>query len=174
MKTLSFDPGAAKMGWACLESEETILPPIYHDSGLIELPRGDDEAFQTYKLRVIHYWAHKGRELLEKFKPDEVVSEIVPAMGFERSVQNQLAQAAITSVQSTAFSVGFSVEQIGATTVKKAIGGNGHATKATVRNGVVKLIPELRPMVKQWTKVFDEPDSIAVGLCHLGYRSDIL
>jgi hypothetical protein len=39
-----------------------------------------------------------------------------------------------------------------------------------VRNGVLKLVPELESRRKEFVKVFDETDAIALGLCHLGYR----
>jgi hypothetical protein len=43
-----------------------------------------------------------------------------------------------------------------------------------VRNGVIKLLPELEPRKFEWTdskKTMDEPDAIAVGLTQLGYTT---
>lgn len=164
---LSFDPGAIRMGWACLTSKPESL--IYVDSGIEEIPRSDNEPFQVYKLRLIEFWAYHTNYLITKYKPYGIVSEMVPAIGFERSVQNQLAKAAITSVQTISCFLDVPVYQIGATTVKKRIGGDGKASKVKVRNGVIEILPELRPRLKDWTKIFDESDAIAIGLAYLSH-----
>ncbi len=171
MRILSFDPGAKRQGWACLEKPIGTDVPLYHGSGVVQIDRTQTEAFQAYKLRVIYTWVKETVSLFDAWHPDEIACEIVPSMGFERSVQNQLAQAAITTVQAVAIYHRKPVHQLSATTVKKKITGDGRASKAKVRNGVFKLVPETKVRFKEWVKVFDESDAIAIGLTHLGFKT---
>lgn len=100
------------------------------------------------------------------------MSEIVPVVGggnFVAATQSQLAATAVTTFQGIAVDRGYEIKQIGATTIKKKIGGKQKATKVGVRNGVIELLPILVDHKKQWTKIFEEPDALAVGLTDLGY-----
>jgi Holliday junction resolvasome RuvABC endonuclease subunit len=172
MKVLAFDPGAVRMGWAVLEKHENkgvIGTPILHASGISGVRRGDLE-YQHYRLQLIEFWLERTENLLQ-YKPDLVVNEIIPAVGggnFVVATQSQLAATAITTVQSVTLGKSIPVIQIGATTVKKRIGGNGKATKVQVRNGAMALT-NTQSLKKYWTSIMDEPDAIAIGLAAMGY-----
>jgi Holliday junction resolvasome RuvABC endonuclease subunit len=179
LRVLGLDPGAARMGFACLapgdEAENKV--PIYLGSGFLGLERQSNgkkqEPYQEYKLRLIHHWVEKSNHLLDMFEPDEVVSEIVPVVGggnFVVATQSQLAATAITTFQAVAVQRKVPIRQVGATTVKARIGGKKDATKVGVRNGVIQLIPELAERKSNWTKVFEEPDALAITLTHMGFR----
>jgi Holliday junction resolvasome RuvABC endonuclease subunit len=179
LKVLAIDPGGIRQGYACVErpeDQEENKPPIYHGSGLLGVKRLSNgkkaEPYQEWRLRIIEFWAVKAVELLDLFKPDRVVSEIVPVVGggnFVAATQSQLAATAVTTFQAIAANRGYEIKQIGATTVKAKIGGGKKATKVVVRNGVIKLIPMLADHKKEWTKEFEVPDALAVGLTDLGY-----
>lgn len=159
------------MGWGVIDVEEA-LPPAYVGSGIFGINRGD-ESWQDYKLKIIKFHADNAIYLLDNYKPDVVVGEIIPAIGghnFKSATQEQLAQAGVDSFYAIAHVMEIPVCQIAANTVKKAIGGKGDATKVKVRNGVMLLLPVLADRKKQWTKIFDEPDGIAVGLAHAGFE----
>lgn len=168
---LSLDSGARNMGWAVICG--TKGQPVYVASGVKHLPQFEDEKYQDYKMRVIAAYTDWSKNIIYTWRPKIVVAEIVPPRGFARSVQNQLAQAAITSVFATVCCLypEVKMKQISANTVKKKIGGSGSATKVQVRNGVLRVFPELRPRIKEWVKKFDEPDAIAVGLASEGIKA---
>lgn len=174
MRTLNFDPGAERCGWAVLEGDGKT-PPIYVESGVVKCKRKDKEEFQEYKLRLEEYWAYFTPALLNKYLPDKVTNETVPAVGggnFIPATQSELAKAVITAVHVIAYDRQYSVDQIAAVTIKKRIGGKKSATKVAVRNGVIVFLPELLPRKFQWQagkEGFDEPDAIATGLAYLGY-----
>jgi Holliday junction resolvasome RuvABC endonuclease subunit len=179
VKVLAFDPGGVRQGFACVERSEDgqeNKPPIYHGSGYFGVKRltngKKDEPYQEWRLRIIEFWVEKADDLLRFYKPDRVVSEIVPVVGggnFVAATQSQLAGTANTTVQSVAVDRGYPIAQVGATTVKAKIGGSKKATKVAVRNGVIKLMPLLADRKRQWTKIFEEPDALAICLTSLGY-----
>lgn len=169
MKVLSFDSGAKRLGWASVGAHN--IGPYYHLSGILALDRGDTEPFQTYRMRLTYELNASIPILFDLCEPDEVATETIPAVGFNNAVQSYVANVAATVIHTLAIQRGLPVYQIGATTVKKriAIGGK---TKVRVRNGVFELLPELAHRKSDWVKVFDEPDAIAIGLTHLGFRND--
>jgi Holliday junction resolvasome RuvABC endonuclease subunit len=168
MKVLSFDSGAERMGWAAVGKENG--KPYYHISGVLELKRGPTEPFQHYRMRLTQEVAASTVVLIDLLQPDEIASEIIPAVGFNNSTQSYLANVAITTVHVIAITRGLPIYQIGANTVKKEIAVGGK-TKVRVRNGVIQLLPELAERKSSWVKIFDEPDAIAIGLTHLGFKN---
>jgi Holliday junction resolvasome RuvABC endonuclease subunit len=172
MRLLSYDSGAERMGWSALAGDGATAP-VYIDSGIARFPR-NNKPYQTYKLELIRNWTYLGPSQFSTYKPDAIVCETMPAVGFGNAVQAELAKAAITTVIAMAMEREIPVYQLAAVTVKKQIGGKQNATKVQVRNGVIKLLPELEPRKFEWTdskKTMDEPDAIAVGLTQLGYTT---
>lgn len=171
---MSFDPGAKRMGWSVIKGDGKSTP-TWQGSGIATFERDEKEKFQVYRLRVIDFWVTRTGELLNSYKPDELINETVPAVGggnFVVATQSYLANVAITTIQTIARAKGYLVKQIGATTVKKKIGRAKNATKVKVRNGIYEIMPEMKTRHTQWTqpKCMDEPDAIAVALTHLGYE----
>lgn len=176
MRVLAFDPGAARCGWAVVDSEGGLdprsQPYCYRDSGISGLDRGKDEKYQTYRLRLVAYWVERAPELLETHKPDRVITEIVPVVGggnFVVATQSQLAATAATVIQAIAALNEVEITQVAAGTVKRKIGGVKDASKVKVRNGVLSLFPELEPRRSEFMKVFDETDAIAIAATEIGY-----
>jgi Holliday junction resolvasome RuvABC endonuclease subunit len=170
MRVLGIDPGAERCGWAVLEDG-----PTYVASGISGLPRtrnGKKALYQEYRLSLIDYWVGEAHRLL-KTRPDVVVSEVVPVAtspgsNFILAAQSQLAATVVTTIQVLATLDGIAVKQISAGTMKRKIGGVKDATKPRVRNGVLSIVPELAPRRRDFMKVFDETDAIAIGLTELG------
>lgn len=178
MRVLAFDAGAERLGWASLSREENRA--CYHISGILALHRGSAK-FQEYRMELTRELINSIPALIKLTDPDEVVTETVPAVGggnFVAATQSYLANTAITVVHTVAISMGIDVYQIGATTVQSRIAirppraSKRKATKVQVRNGVFQLLPELEDRKSEWTKVFDEPDAIAVGLVHMGFKNN--
>ena len=173
MRVMSFDSGAERMGWSVLEGDGETAP-VYIDSGIVRFHRGGME-WQPYKLRLIEYWTYVAPAMFENYKPDAIACETLPAVGggnFVAATQSELGKAAIVTVMAMAFERDIPVYQVAAVTVKTRIGGKKDATKTQVRNGVIRLLPELEPRKFEWTdakKTMDEPDALGVGLTQLGY-----
>lgn len=177
MRVLGIDGGAERLGWAILEHGTD--GPIYIDSGLVKMPRGTTE-FQQYRAELEHAYVHAltqpGSVLDQRSEPvDALVNETVPAVGSYRGTQMYLVNVAMSNVRALAIERGIPVHQIGATTVHKRLVGKRpkgkKITKVQVRNGVIKLLPELESRKRDWVKHFDEPDAIAVALAFLGYKN---
>jgi Holliday junction resolvasome RuvABC endonuclease subunit len=168
MKVLSLDPGAKRCGWAVLAGNG-VDAPHYLDSGIHGLETYTRESYHAYRLRLIEDFSMWTVKTLSEHEPDIVVSEILPVKGFSDMSQALLAATAITSVQTIASNQRYPVAQIAAVTVKCQIGGSQRATKVKVRNGVVHFLPHVKDFASHWTKLFDEPDAIGVGLAYMGY-----
>jgi Holliday junction resolvasome RuvABC endonuclease subunit len=168
MKVLSLDPGAVRMGYAVLEGDG-VDEARYWDSGCVGLARADTEPYHEHRLKLIRHFHDWAVEVLLDARPDVVVNELLPVKGFNDMSQALLAATAITTVQTVAIGAGFIVSQMASTRAKAAVTGQARATKAKVRDGVINMIPELILRKSSWTKEFDEPDAIAVGLAYLGY-----
>lgn len=178
-KVMSMDPGAERQGWAVIERDAKRIkskPPEYCGMGYFGVARevnGSKTKFEPYRLSLIEFWNEHMPILIERYEPDEFVSEIVPSVGggnFVVATQSHLALCAITICQGIAIQHGIPVFQIGATSVKAKIGGDKKATKVRVRNGVIQIMPSLADFKKEWTKIFEVPDALAIGLAHWGYK----
>lgn len=180
MNVLALDPGAERMGWAIVGRDG--FTPVYFHSGTLDLP-GKGKTYQEYRVRLVQEVAASADALLELLQTIGgefyMVNEIVPAVGgpgFMASGQSYLANTAVTVAQTMAVRRGIRVEQIAANTMqsKIAIWPKGKKTKdkkRPVRNGVIQLLPELAGRKKDWTKEFDEPDAIGIGLAELGFKN---
>lgn len=162
------------MGYAVLETLEKddgedvkSKPPKVLGHGSLGFGQGEDEKYQQHRLNLIEFWVERSKALFHSYKPDEVINEILPPVGFPNSVNVQLGLACITTVQAMALQAQIPIVQIAANTVKKTIGKTGKATKVKVRNGVYEILPELKIHHKEWTKVFDVSDAFAIGLTRL-------
>jgi Holliday junction resolvasome RuvABC endonuclease subunit len=173
MRVLAFDSGAENLGWASVGREGSS--PYYHLSGVLHLHKNESGlTFQNYRLELTRELNNSIPALIELTDPEQIVTEIIPPVGFNNPVQSYLANVAATVIHVVALDYGLPIYQIGATTVHKriAIGVKGRkVTKVQVRNGVFRLLPELEDRKKEWTKRFDEPDAIAIALSHLGFQN---
>ena len=174
MRVLAFDPGANRMGYAVLDSGPKEVESKFPSSGIAGVLQEEGETYQGHRLRIIAFWIDFTQDLINEFKPDIIVNEIVPPTGGNSAnmIHRQKAMAAITTVQVVAFQNNIPIKQIAATTVKKAVGGSGKATKVAVKNGVFNLIPSTTKFKEEWKKIYDHSDAFAVGLTELGYKNE--
>lgn len=155
------------MGFAFLDSGPELV-----ESGIYGLSRKPDEKYHAYRLRLIDYWVSQTDKMLRRRKPDVIVSEIVPIKGFSDPSQAYLAGAAITAVHAVASLRKVNHKVVSAASVKKSVARH-KATKVQIRNAVIEAFPELEPRRKEWTKIFDESDAIAIGLHYLNEAQSV-
>src|SRR5690242_7838986 len=96
MRVLAYDSGAERMGWSVLEGDGATAP-VYIDSGIEKYRKGKMD-HQPYKLKLIEHYTYVAPGHFELFRPDAVVMETLPAVGFNNGVQADLAKAAATTV----------------------------------------------------------------------------
>jgi len=151
MLVLGVDPGTNHLGYAVLEREGATERLVM--AGTLHLKANDDHQL---RLKTI-YEALIG--LIETHLPDECAVEM-PVYG--RNAQSMLklgrAQAA---AMLAALNRGLPVAQYTPSEVKKAVTGNGAATKEQVATMVTAIVGEV-------SGGFDATDAVAVALCHLG------
>lgn len=154
------------MGWALFDRTGA-----YVESGLWAFPKQEGEKFQEYRIRLAIEATKVFRKFFAKYKVDQLVNEIIPAVGggnFAVAGQSYLANVALSCLHAVAVLHHTQIEQIGATTIKVRVAGKKTATKVAIRNAVILVYPELAERKSDWTKIFDEPDAIAVFIAFKG------
>jgi Holliday junction resolvasome RuvABC endonuclease subunit len=174
MNILSVDPGATRAGWAVLGDHPAPYEgggekATYIASEVVHSPKLPNQTFQAYRLELCNYWVDLSHELIEEYKPEVVVTEVVPSRGPEIMDQLYLANVQCTTLHAIAYAYGLKVVQLSARTVQARIAKRKPGVKLTkpqVRDGVIGRLPELTDHLKG-CKVFEESDALAVGLCYL-------
>lgn len=181
MRALGIDPGAIRLGYAVVDRNGDSYSLI--KSGIVSVPRGEDELFQAYRLRAIREVVEREYELPQYEDVHGllswpglrlIVSETLPAVGGGNFVGSvEVAKAVITTMQAIHWieHSGIEWKQVGASTVKKCVVGTAKkATKVQVRNAVQEVFPELKERKWEVDLHADETDAIAVALTGLGYK----
>lgn len=174
---LGIDPGAKRLGYALIVKGKE---PKRVASGILGLERKEDETYQEYKTRLIEWWIIKFKSMLVNLEPDEVWTEIVPAVGggnFVVAAQSHLAATVATVIQTLCIEDNRPYHQVAANTVKKSIAGSGKATKVQVRNGVFAQIPSFARLHQAARKEgetmhSDETDALAIALYANARKTD--
>src|SRR4051794_6129659 len=65
LKVLAIDPGALRQGYACITKGNNGRFTLLF-SGYDGLVRGDDEAYQAYRMRLVNYWVENFRSILHQ------------------------------------------------------------------------------------------------------------
>ena len=151
MKILGIDPGLQVCGYAVIEAVNTGDCLI--EAGVV---RSDSSESIEQRLNQI---AKDMARLLKKFKPDLISVEKLYShyahprtailMGHARGVILQTAAKADVQVKS-----------FSATRIKKAVTGNGRASKTQIQNAIKSLLG-----LKEVPEPPDVADAIAAALC---------
>lgn len=165
-RIIGIDPGATRCGYSILDFRldgEKFLDPEYVSSGIFGLRRNDfDETYSQYKIRLIKNTAEVFQDLLDEHQPDLVVFEFLPVTNVgAASGQRLLAFVVATCAQLLTELNGIPWVEMSAVSIKKEITGSGKASKAQVKNALLKLLPELQERKKY---LADETDAIAVPI----------
>ena len=156
---LALDSGALRCGIALIDYSDE---PIYVHSEIFGVER-NETPYQEYRISLMVAYSVKAIALVERYKPDTIVAETLPAVGMG-GIQHQLAATATTAFLASLINKGYAIDQIAASTVKKTVAGSGTATKVGVRNGVIKVFPSLDLKLRGNKTKSDEADAIAVAL----------
>lgn len=152
-KILGIDPALHRTGWALLSLKEGKIKEIevgfFDSSGKSALQR----------LASLHLWMEQF--LVEK-NPTEMVIE---TQYVDRNVQSAFSIAMVRGIFiALAVRKELLVEECTPSEAKKAITGNGRATKEQVQK-MASLLFKLDP-----SSLFDMTDALAIALCHYHRR----
>ena len=151
MRVLGIDPGLATMGWGVVDAG--ARNPVFISCGIISTPPGMrlQERLSAIKRSI--------KELLEEYKPDEIVFE---ELFFSRNVTTALTVGAARGVaiaacaEFTPMLYEYTPMQI-----KQGITGYGKADKKQVQQ-MVKLLLNLKTVPKP----DDAADALGAAICH--------
>lgn len=151
-KILAIDPGTREMGIALLENGDLI----YH--GVVVLSRkGSPHAKLQEGRRTI-------LRLIRDFRPHVLAVE---KAFFANNRNAALLNVLVDEIRAMGRRRGLRILSLAPNTVKKAIAGNGRATKAEVAKVVISRYPELKVYLTQdrkWKQKYHENMFDAVAL----------
>lgn len=143
MRILGLDPGLERLGFGIISTspfELTNMGVISHERDY-SLPYNEDLNLGLDNI------ATQFPRLLMLYDPKEIAAEIVPVG--KLGSRSETTVAAITVCKTLAFTYGIPWKDYGANTVKLSVTGDGKATKAQVRNAILKLFPAWEPKHKE-------------------------
>lgn len=154
MRILGIDPGLQTTGFGVIETDGPRLH--YVASGTIKTREAAQGDLPT-RLKIIYEGV---REVVNRYEPHEASVEIVFVNVNPQStlLLGQARGAAIAGLLSLATSP--QVSEYTALQMKKAVVGHGHATKAQIRQMVMRLLELPREPNN------DASDALGLAICH--------
>jgi crossover junction endodeoxyribonuclease RuvC len=153
MRILGIDPGLQLTGYGCVDLRPRSHEPALIEAGVLRLKPKASLAFRLAQLK------DDLDALLEELKPEVLVVEKLFShyrhartaiiMGHARGVVLLAGQAR-----------GLRIEELAPTEIKRAVTGNGHASKNHVQRAVMKQCG-----LRQLPEPPDVADAIAIALC---------
>lgn len=153
MRILGIDPGIAIVGYSVIDAVDGVYTLV--SSGSIQTDKNKSEAGRLYEIatdleEIIK--AYKpytaGVEKLYFFKNQKTIIPVAQARGV---IMMTLEKYSISAVEYTPI------------VVKQTITGYGRASKDEVAQAVEKMVEKDG---KNWPKLDDTVDSIAIAVCH--------
>ena len=152
MKVFGIDPGSARTGYGCVQSDGTRHHLIV--CGAISIPASN--AFPQ-KLKIIHA---ELAALMTRYRPDVVAIENLFHAANARSAL-KLGHARGVAMLA-AVEAGVPIVEYTPAEVKQSVVGYGRAEKAQVQSMVQLLLGLSEPPAP-----FDASDALAIAVCHL-------
>ncbi|MCE2510227.1 MAG: crossover junction endodeoxyribonuclease RuvC [Alphaproteobacteria bacterium] len=155
MRFLGLDPGIRITGWGVIDVEGNRLTHV--GDGIVRL---DGAAPLAQRLVQLHDGL---REVIAEYAPEAAaVEETFVNRNPASTLKLGLARGVVLLAPSQA---GLAVAEYSANLVKKAVVGNGHATKDQVTMMVRTLLPGARLVTA------DAADALAVAVCDAHHRA---
>lgn len=152
MKVIGIDPGLLRTGYAVVDARRPMAPRLI-EAGLIRLP---PRASVASRLVQLH---DDLADLMAEHSPGVVsVEEVFVNAKFARTAVTMAHARGVVLL--SAQRAGASLVELAPATIKKAIAGNGQATKAQMQRAVAAQCGLAAP-----PKPPDVADAIAIALC---------
>lgn len=157
MRILGIDPGLKLTGYGCVDLREDangrVEEPVLVEAGVLRLKPNESMA---QRLNQLH---EDLCEVLEELKPQHMVVEQL--YSHYKHVRTSILMGHARGVVLLAGqSRGITIAELAATEVKKAIAGNGHASKRQVQLAVMNQCGLPEPPEPP-----DVADAIAIAIC---------
>jgi crossover junction endodeoxyribonuclease RuvC len=143
MRVLGLDPGFERLGFGVVDTEPEFKVA---NLGVIPYVWDHTRSWNENLNSGIENITEQFPRLLMLYDPKEIAAEIVPAG--KLGSKSELVTASITVCKTLAFLYGIPWNDYGANTVKLTVAGEGNATKAQVRNAILRSFPEWEPKHK--------------------------
>ena len=151
MRILGIDPGLHVCGYAILENDQNQLSLV--EAGIFKTDRTKDMPLRLNQIAV------DISSILEKFKPDIAAVEELYSHYQHPRTSILMGHARGVILQRCA-EAGIEVKSFAATKIKKAITGNGRATKIQMQRTIQALLS-----LAEMPEPNDVADAIAATLC---------
>ena len=153
VRVLGIDPGLVITGYGCLDLDEGAIEPRLVEGGAIKLTASRS---MNYRLKQLN---DDLGCVLDDLKPDLMVVETL--FSHVRQVKTAIIMGHARGVVLLAGeSRGIEFDELTAPAVKKAIAGNGRATKAQMQLSVAEQLGLAEPPSPD-----DVADALAIALC---------
>jgi crossover junction endodeoxyribonuclease RuvC len=153
MRILGIDPGLSLTGYGCVDLAEGNAEPRLVEAGVFRLKAKTSVAFRLDQL----YADLNG--VIEELKPDRMVVEKL--FSHYKQVRTAIIMGHARGVVLLAGQIhGLDIDELAVTEIKRAIAGNGHATKRQVQMAVMHQCGLAEPPSPP-----DVADAIAIALC---------
>ena len=153
-KVLAIDPGTREMGIAFFDEGKLI----YYGVKTIKKHRYPNETLKEGRKIVLR--------LIKDFKPDTLIYE---KTFFANNRSSSLLNVFIDEIKAVARRKGLEVRGFAPNTVKKAVCGNGRASKKELAKVIISKYPELKVYLTQdraWKEKYHQNmfDAVALGM----------
>ncbi len=153
MRILGIDPGLNITGYGCVDLADGELEPSLVEAGVFRLAR------KTSMVHRINQLYQDLSELLDELKPDQMAVEKL--FSHYRHVRTAILMGHARGVVLLAGRQhDVVISELAATEVKKAVTGNGHASKRQVQETVM-----VQCNLSELPEPPDVADGIAIALC---------
>lgn len=151
MRIIGVDPGTLFTGYGIVDFENNELN--YVASGIIKIPSSKEFAPRLQKIY------DDLNQIIKNYKPDEFSLE---TSFYGKNVQSALKIGYARGVSLlVAIHNNLEIKEYSPREIKKAVVGNGAASKEQVQYMIKKLLNYRKTKIK-----FDESDALAVAVCH--------
>ena len=153
MRILGIDPGLSLTGYGCVDLGRNGLDPTLVEAGVLRLK---SKSSIPFRLNQLH---GDLLELIDELKPDRLVVEKL--FSHYKHVRTAILMAHGRGVVLLAGQArGVPIDELAVTEIKKALTGNGHASKRQMQLAVMTQCNLREPPCPP-----DVADAIAIALC---------
>ena len=153
MRILGIDPGLSLTGYGCVDLVPNRAEPCLVEAGVFRL---QSKSPMAHRLSQLY---EDLTQVIEELKPDVMVVEKL--FTHYKHVRTGVLMAHARGVVLLAGQLaGVEIDELGVTEVKRAIAGNGHASKEQMQHAVM-----LQCSLKELPQPPDVADAIAIALC---------
>ena len=162
IRTLGIDPGSRYLGTAIIEGRELVHHCVF------DISERSTQRSLAVSRRIVE-------RLIQAYRPRTLAIE---KTFFTKGRHAALLRLVTDEIQDCARVMGASIDAIAPSSIKKAISGNGHASKRQVAESVCAVYPQLRAYLgarRKWQARFHSNmfDAVATALVSIKQQEQV-